>query len=120
MINNSKDVQRIEGGVPSSATVNIRLRDGVKPSQNLVDAAANAVAGADQIDLKNIKVLVNGASKRVHDTEDQSDGGDDHLTLLQKNENLAGTKGTRDISRHSGVRECHDETERHFRANREG
>jgi flagellar biosynthesis/type III secretory pathway M-ring protein FliF/YscJ len=82
-----KSVPRIgEGSIEPSATVNISLRDGVKPSQRLVDAAAEAVAGAEAgINTNRIKVVINGMAQKVHDADNPMDGSD-QLGLLQQHE----------------------------------
>jgi flagellar biosynthesis/type III secretory pathway M-ring protein FliF/YscJ len=82
-----KSVPRIgEGSIEPSATVNISLRDGVKASQRLVDAAAGAVAGAEAgINTSRIKVVINGMAQKVHDADNPMDGSD-QLGLLQQHE----------------------------------
>jgi flagellar biosynthesis/type III secretory pathway M-ring protein FliF/YscJ len=87
------NIQRIEGSVEPSATVNIALRDGVKPSQKLVDAAADAVAGAKSgINAGHIKIVVNGMAQKVHDSDTPLDGAQDQLALLQQHEASAEQK----------------------------
>ena len=87
VIIDSTSKQRIEGSIEPSATINIGLRDGVKSSQALVDAAADTVAGAESgLNAARIKVVVNGLAQRVHDSEDAVSGGDQQLALLQQHE----------------------------------
>lgn len=78
---------RIEGNVEPSATVNITLQDGGKPNQRMVDAAADAVAGAVAgMKSSGVKVVINGLAQRVHDSQDSMSSGSDLLELLQQNE----------------------------------
>jgi len=79
--------QRLEGGQEKSATVNINTRGGHKSVQQLVDAAADAVVGAEAgLSLSHVKVVVDGFAKRVHDAENDPLGdGDRQLFLLQEN-----------------------------------
>ena len=104
IISDSKNIQRIEGGVDSSATVNIMLRDGAKVTQKLVDAAADLVAGAESdVNLNRIKVVVNGMAQRVHDSDNPLDGGSDQLALLQQNEAMAEEKVRQNYSDITGL-----------------
>jgi flagellar biosynthesis/type III secretory pathway M-ring protein FliF/YscJ len=81
---------RIEGNVEPSATVNITLQDGGKPNQRMVDAAADAVAGAVAgMKSSGVKVVINGAAQRVHDSQDPMSSGSDVLELVQQNEAAA-------------------------------
>ena len=76
-----------DGGIEPSATVNISLREGVKSAQRLVDAAADAVAGAQAgINVNHIKVVINGVAQKVHDSEDPLNNASDQLALLQQHE----------------------------------
>ena len=81
-------ISRIQGSVEPSATVNVALRDGAKVTQRLVDAAADAVAGAQSgLSQGRIKVVVNGLARRVRDAETNPlDGGGSLLELAQQNE----------------------------------
>jgi flagellar biosynthesis/type III secretory pathway M-ring protein FliF/YscJ len=79
-------VMRIEGSIEPSAVVNITLRDGAKPSQHLVDAAAEAVAGAQSgIVPGRIRIVVNGLAQKVRDSDGPVDATE-QLALIQQNE----------------------------------
>ena len=79
-------VMRIEGSIEPSAVVNITLREGAKPSQHLVDAAAEAVAGAQSgIVPGRIRIVVNGLAQKVRDSESPVDATE-QLALIQQNE----------------------------------
>ena len=82
---NSK--QRLEKSTEPSATVNIRMQEGVSSNQRLVDAAADAVAGAQAgLSISNIKVVVDGHACRVHDSgSDPLADGSYQLQLRQQN-----------------------------------
>ena len=76
-----------DGGIEPSATVNISLRDGAKATQRMVDAAAEAVSGAQAgINASHIKVVVNGVAQKVHDSDDPMNNATDQLALLQQHE----------------------------------
>jgi len=76
-----------DGGIEPSATVNISLREGAKSAQRLVDAAADAVAGAQAgINVNHIKVVINGVAQKVHDSADPLNNASDQLALLQQHE----------------------------------
>lgn len=65
---------RIGGGIEPSATVTITMRNGVKPSQQLVDAAADVVQGAQSSLPRNkIKVVIDGMPRRLR--QENLDGG---------------------------------------------
>lgn len=83
----------LDGNVDPTATVNITLQDGVKPSRKLVDGAADAVSGA-VAGLKpgGIKVVINGMPQRVHDGQDTVASGSDQLELIQQYEVAAERK----------------------------
>lgn len=76
-----------DGGIEPSATVNISLREGAKAGQRLVDAAADAVSGAQAgINVNHIKVVINGVAQKVHDPDDPMHDAGDQLALLQQHE----------------------------------
>ncbi|HWE03149.1 MAG TPA: flagellar M-ring protein FliF C-terminal domain-containing protein [Tepidisphaeraceae bacterium] len=79
---------RIGGGIEPSATVTISMRSGIKASQQLVDAAADVVQGAQSSLSRNkIKVVVDGSPRRLR--QDSSDGGlfaDDQQEAIQHEE----------------------------------
>jgi flagellar biosynthesis/type III secretory pathway M-ring protein FliF/YscJ len=76
----------VEGSVDPSATVTISMQDGQAAGQQLVDAAADVVQGAQSGLARNhIKVVVGGVPRRVHDTDNPDDtDGSDTLELSQK------------------------------------
>jgi flagellar M-ring protein FliF len=87
VIIDATSIQRIEGSVLPSATVNITMHEGSPATQKLVDAAAGAVAGAQSgIALDRIKVIVNGVAQKVHGAEAALADGADQLALIQQNE----------------------------------
>ena len=68
------------GSIVPSATVSITVRNPKEFGQQLVDGAANLVLGANAgLQLKNVKVLVNGSSRRLSDPDN---GGTDNTGLL--------------------------------------
>ncbi|HZK80982.1 MAG TPA: flagellar M-ring protein FliF C-terminal domain-containing protein, partial [Humisphaera sp.] len=79
---------RIGGGIEPSATVTITMRSGIKASQQLVDAAADVVQGAQSSLSRNkIKVVVDGSPRRLR--QDSADGGmfaDDQQEAIQHEE----------------------------------
>ena len=90
VIIDTTSVQRIEGSIEPSATVNITLQEGSRPNPKLVDAAAGAVSGAVAgINPSRIKVVVNGMAQKVHDGQDAIADGGNQLELLQQNEAMA-------------------------------
>ncbi len=75
---NAKDQQRIEGSVPPSATVSVTTRDSAPASKQLVISAADSVVGAvSGLTRGQVRVIINGISHRLPDTEDSLAGGDD-------------------------------------------
>ena len=77
----------LDGNIEPTATVNITLQETAKPSQKLVDAAADAVSGAVAgLNSRGIKVVINGVAQRVHDGQDTVASGSDQLELLQQYE----------------------------------
>ena len=89
MIDPTREV-RIGGGVEPSATVTITTRSGAKVSQQLVDAAADVVQGAQSsLPRSKIKVVVDGFPRRLR--QDDVSGGsgmfpDDQQEMIQKAE----------------------------------
>src|SRR5580658_2709355 len=74
MIDPTREV-RIGGGVEPSATVTITTRSGTKVSQQLVDAAADVVQGAQSsLPRSKIRIVVDGHPCRVRQ-EDSAIGG---------------------------------------------
>jgi flagellar biosynthesis/type III secretory pathway M-ring protein FliF/YscJ len=78
---------RIGDTIDPSATVTITMRDGAEAKQQLVNAAADVVEGA-QAGLKRdrIKVVVDGTPRHVQDTDNNDFSGSDQLELQQKAE----------------------------------
>jgi flagellar biosynthesis/type III secretory pathway M-ring protein FliF/YscJ len=79
----------VQDSVDPSATITISMRDGVSASEQLVNAAADVVQGAQSgLDRSKIKVVVGGVPRRLHDAENNDlDGtGSDALELAQKAE----------------------------------
>jgi len=63
----------IDGSIQPSATINITMRDGVKPDRHLIQAAADVVAGAQAgMSRSRVKVIVDGVS---YDAGDKSNNG---------------------------------------------
>jgi flagellar biosynthesis/type III secretory pathway M-ring protein FliF/YscJ len=93
--------QRGPGGVEPSATVNITMKSGEAPSEQLVNAAADWVAGS-VADLKRekIKVIIDGVSHRVRGQEDQDGwgGNDEWLKCKQASERYFGAKVQKQFS----------------------
>jgi flagellar biosynthesis/type III secretory pathway M-ring protein FliF/YscJ len=59
---------RVSGPVEPSATIAITMQDGAIADQNLVDAAADVVQGAQSgLARSQIKVIVDGVPRRLHD-----------------------------------------------------
>ena len=82
------------GGAQPSATVSIETRNGEQASQQLVDAAANLLRGAQAgLSWKNVTVMVDGVRRRVRDPEDGGvmDGGE-QLKLIEEFENRVERK----------------------------
>lgn len=80
--------QRLIGdNVQPSATVYISMKDGRKPSQKLVYAAADVVAGAQAgLPRNRVAVIVDGMSYPVASKDDDGFIPDDILQLVQANE----------------------------------
>jgi flagellar biosynthesis/type III secretory pathway M-ring protein FliF/YscJ len=79
----------VQGSVDPSAMITISMRDGVSAGEQLVNAAADVVQGAQSgLDRSKIKVVVGGVPRRLHDAENNDlDGtGSDALELAQKAE----------------------------------
>lgn len=80
----------VSSSVEPSATVTLTMQDGVQANDQLVDAAADVVQGAESgLARSRIKVVVGGVPRRLHDTEDGSNlngSGSDQLELQQKAE----------------------------------
>lgn len=89
MIDPTREV-RIGGGVDPSATVTITTRSGNKVPQQLVDAAADVVQGAQSSLPRNkIRVVVDGVPRRVRQDDAVAGGGmfaDDQQESIQKSE----------------------------------
>lgn len=104
MIDPTREV-RIGGGVDPSATVTITMRAGVKASQQLVDAAADVVQGAQSSLPRNkIKVVVDGIPRRLR--QDNPDGGlyaDDQQQAIQHEELRLEDKIKNQLSYISGL-----------------
>ena len=88
VIINAKNVARIEGGIPPSATVFITTKGDPEHVKSLVRAAADGVAHAvSGLVPSQISVIVNGTSMKAPDSEgEQLGGADDMIDLKQKNE----------------------------------
>ncbi len=85
MIDPTREV-RIGGGIEPSATVTIAMRAGSKAPQQLVDAAADVVQGAQSSLPRNkIKVVIDGMPRRLR--QDNTDGTgmfpDDQQGMIQ-------------------------------------
>jgi len=93
-------IVRIGGGVDPSATVTISMRGGAKAPQQLVDAAADVVEGAQSSLPRNkIKVVVDGMPRRLR--QDSSENGlfaDDQQELIQRAELRLEDKITKQLS----------------------
>jgi len=77
----------VSGSLVPSATIAITMQDGTTADQDLVDGAADLVQGAiSGMDLSQIKVVVDGHRRTVHNTDDMSGGGDEALALQEKAE----------------------------------
>jgi flagellar biosynthesis/type III secretory pathway M-ring protein FliF/YscJ len=75
------------GSVEPSATIAITMEDGASADDNLVNAAADLVQGAQSgIARSQIKVIVGGVPRRLRDASDMSGDGDETLELQQKAE----------------------------------
>lgn len=91
-----------------SATVNITMRDGVTANKQLVNAAADVVAGAQAgLSRGRIKVIVNGISMAVTDRGEDGMGGmggpDDIIGLMQQWERYHASKVSEQLSFIRGV-----------------
>lgn len=77
----------IGANIEPSATVTITMRPGIKASQQIVNAAADVVEGAQAgLNRSKIKVVINGMPHRVQDTENNDVDGSEQLELQQKAE----------------------------------
>jgi flagellar biosynthesis/type III secretory pathway M-ring protein FliF/YscJ len=89
MIDPTREVH-VSQSIEPSATVTITMQDGEQANQQLVDAAADVVQGAQSgLARSRIKVVVGGVPRRLHDTDDGNDidgAGSDVLELQQKAE----------------------------------
>ncbi len=89
MIDPTREVH-VSASVEPSATVTLTMQDGAQAPDQLVDAAADVVQGAQSgLARSQIKVVVGGVPRRLHDTEDGNDisgAGSDALELEQKAE----------------------------------
>jgi len=89
MIDPTREVH-VSQSIEPSATVTITMQDGEQANQQLVDAAADVVEGAQSgLARSRIKVVVGGVPRRLHDTDDGNDidgAGSDVLELQQKAE----------------------------------
>lgn len=91
MIDPTREIH-VSSSVEPSATVTLTMQDGAQANDQLVDAAADVVQGAQSgLVRSRIKVVVGGIPRRLHDTEDANDlngSGGDQLELQQKAEVL--------------------------------
>jgi flagellar biosynthesis/type III secretory pathway M-ring protein FliF/YscJ len=71
-----------------SATVNLRMKGtGEKPGKRLIQAAADAIAGAvSGMNRSRVTVIVDGASHTVGDKEEGGVGGDSWMDLVKEGE----------------------------------
>jgi flagellar biosynthesis/type III secretory pathway M-ring protein FliF/YscJ len=84
---NSKNVERVEGGVPPSASVFIETRGEPEDLKGLVQAAAEGVAHAvSGLTPSHISVIVNGISKKVADASSGLAGSDEANELRKSRE----------------------------------
>jgi len=82
---NSKNITRIEGSIPPSATVFISTRGEVEDVKGLVRAAADGVAHAvSGLTPSQISVIVNRRSMKVPDADGSSMSMSDELNDLRK------------------------------------
>ena len=88
VIINAKNDQRIEGSIPPSATVFITTKGDAEQPKVLVRAAADGVAHAvSGLSPSQISVIINGASMRVPDADNNPLGGaDDLMEIREKSE----------------------------------
>jgi flagellar biosynthesis/type III secretory pathway M-ring protein FliF/YscJ len=93
VIINSKNISRIEGGIPPSATVILGTKSDAHV-KDLVRACADGVAHAvSGLMPSQISVIVNGASMKVPDSEtDALSMGDDLMDLREKREAMLEQK----------------------------
>jgi flagellar biosynthesis/type III secretory pathway M-ring protein FliF/YscJ len=86
---NAKDQQRIEGSIPPSATVSVTTRDSAPASKQLVISSAESVVGAvSGLTRSQVRVIINGISHRLPDTDNSTAAGgdEDYMEMQQQNE----------------------------------
>ncbi len=91
---NAKNDQRIEGSIPPTATVFMKVRDGADNMKVLTLASATGVAGTvSGLTRGHVSVVINGQTMRVPDLDsDPMAGGDDYLSLKKQSEQDAEEK----------------------------
>ncbi len=100
------DERRVGASVHPSATIYVNMRSGEKPGKQLVNAAADVVAGAvSAIAKQKIKVVVDGVSYSVSDKDQPGGlaGSSDVLDLVQVNERHYANKISEQLSFIKGV-----------------
>ena len=99
MIDPTREIH-VSNSIDPSATVTLTMQDGAPANQQLVDAAADVVQGAQSgLARSRIKVVVGGVPRRLHDTDNGNDidgAGSDVLELQQKAE----------LTRESQIKDC--------------
>jgi len=84
----------IDGSIQPSATVNISMKDGMKPGRQLIQAAADVVSGAQAgISRSRVKVIVDGVSFDAGDRSTNPLGGSTEMVeMIQVNERYYSDK----------------------------